>query len=50
MNNNLDQLRRDRENARQGIKPFIHNEINMRVPAEERLPGVITTEKEGTSK
>jgi hypothetical protein len=48
--NNLDDVRRDNERARQGTKPFIHNEINMRVPPEERLPGVITTEKEGTSK
>jgi hypothetical protein len=50
MNDNHDQIRRDNENARQGIRPKIHNEIPMRVPAEERLPGVITTEKEGTSK
>ena len=48
MTDNLEQIRRDNENARQGIRPKIHNEIEMRrVPAEERLPGVIKTEKEG---
>jgi hypothetical protein len=48
--NNLDEIRRDRENALRGTKPEIINQIPMRVPPEERLPGVITTEKEGTSK
>jgi hypothetical protein len=45
---NNDQLRRDNERARQGIKPFIHNEIAMRLPTppEEKLANVITTEKD----
>ena len=49
--NASDEIKRDNARAREGIRPKIHNEIEMRrVPAEERLPGVITTEKEGTSK
>jgi hypothetical protein len=43
---NNDDIRREREAARQGIKPRIINEIPMRTPPEERLPGTIRTDKD----
>jgi hypothetical protein len=48
MTDNHDQIRRDNENARQGTKPFIHNEINMRLPTppEEKLSDLIRTDKD----
>ena len=42
--NSQSEVKRD---AARGQMPFVNNKINMRIPPEEeRLPGVITTEKD----
>jgi hypothetical protein len=45
--NSQSEVKRDTEAAARGQMPFVNNKINMRIPPEEeRLPGVITTEKD----
>jgi hypothetical protein len=51
--NNLDDVRRDNERARQGTKPFIHNEVPMRPRVAESfddakvpLPNIETINKD----